>query len=258
MQQQDVRNAWVQIAQAEEEAFKPKPKKPKVEIPQPPALPLKIDHKGAKWYLEEFLGINEENGEKMIKETPLGSKISVFFAKVYGITTVFNEDGKLVLKSQIYNLKERNKALVLFSLNNQFTGELLVKALENLEDSQLTIINAWLSPVVITTTDKQIHKAVWEIKKTALRNLINYMKQNDMPTVVGRELFFGLTKKKEGVRVWCEPVVDDKTQPPKRVEEVSEDVLKLAFELLSEFEQYKAKFNSLTFKQDDDDIPLEL
>ncbi len=253
---QDIKNIWVQIAQAEEEAFKPKSKKPKVEIPQPPALPLKIDHKGARWYLEEFLGVNEETGEKQVNEISLGSKISVFFAKVYGITTVFNEDGKLVLKSQIYNLKERNKAVVLYSLNNQFTGELLVSSLEKLEGSEFTIINAWLAPVVITTTDKQIYKAVWEIKKTALRNLINYMKQNEIYTLVGRELFLGLTKKKEGVRVWCEPFVDDKTQPPKRVEEVSDEVLKLAFELLSEFEEYKNKFNSLTFKQDDD-IPLE-
>jgi hypothetical protein len=247
----------MQLTQAEEETFKPKPKKPKVEIPQPPALPLKIDHKGARWYLEEFLGINEENGEKTINEIPLGSKISVFFAKVYGITTVFNKDGRLVLKSQIYNLKERSKAVVLYSMNNQFTGELLVSSLERLEGGEFTIINAWLSPVVITTTDKQIHKAVWEIKKTALRNLINYMKQNEIPTLVGRELFLGLTKKKEGMRVWCEPFVDDKTQPPKRVEEVSDEVLKLALELLSEFEEYKNKVNSMAFKKDDD-IPLEL
>ncbi len=256
--QQDVRTVWMQLTQAEEEAFKPqpKPKKPKVELPQPPALPLKIHHTETMWYLEEFLGINEENGEKMFNKIFLGSKISVFFAKIYGITTVFNEDGKLVLKSQIYNLKERNKALVLFSLNNQFTSELLVNALEKLEGGELTIINAWLSPVIITAK-KQTHKAIWEIKKTALRNLINYMKQNEIPTLVGRELLLGLTKKKEGMRVWCEPFVDDKVQPPKRVEEVSEEVLKLAFELLSEFEEYKAKFNSLTFKQDDD-IPVEL
>lgn len=256
---QDVRNIWTQIAQAEEEAFKPKPKpkKPKTELPQPPALPLKINHNFAEWYLEEFLGINEENGEKMINKISLGSKISVFFAKIYGITSVFNEDGKLVLKSQIYNLKERNNALVLYSINNQFTRELLVNALEKLEGSEFTIINAWLSPVVITTTDGQIHRAVWEIKKTALRNLINYMKENEIFTLVGRELFLGLTKKKQGMRVWCEPFIDDKTQPPKRVEEVSDAVLKVAFDYLSEFEKYKAKFNSLTFKQDDD-IPLEL
>jgi len=257
--QQDIRNVWVQMTEAEEEAFKPKPKpqKPKIEIPQPPALPLKIDHNFAKWYLEEFLGVNEENGEKIINQIQLGSKISVFFAKIYGITTVFNGDGKLVLKSQIYNLKERNKALVLFSLNNQFTGELLVNALEKLEGEEFTIINAWLSPIIITTTNGEIHRAVWEIKKTALRNLINYMKQNEIPTLVGRELLLGLTKRKEGMRVWCEPFVDDKTQPPKRVEEVSEHVLKLAFEFLSEFEKYKTKFNSLTFKQDDE-IPVEL
>ncbi len=256
MQGQDIRSIWVQLTQAEEEAFKPKPKKPKIEIPQPPALPLKIHHTEVSWYLEEFLGIDEENGEKIVNKIFLGTKISVFFAKIYGLTTVFNEDGKLILKSQIYNLKERNKAVVLYSLNNQFTGELLVSALEKLGGGEFTIINAWLSPVVITTLDGQIHKAVWEIKKTALRNLINYMRQNEVPTLVGRELFLGLTKKKEGMRVWCEPFVDDKTQPPKRVEEVSEEVLKSAFELLSEFEEYKNKFNSLTFKQNDD-IPIE-
>jgi len=256
---QNIRETWKHIVQTEEETFKPKPKpkKPKVEIPQPPALPLKINHADMLWYLEEFLGINEENGEKIVNKIYLGSKIFVFFAKVYGITTVFNDDGKLVLKSQIYNLKERNKALVLYSLNGQFNGELLVSALEKLENGEFTIINAWLSPVVITTTKGEIHKAVWEIKKTALRNLINYMKQNEIYTLVGWELFLGLVKKKEGMRVWCEPFVDDKTQPPKRVDEVSDEVLKIAFNLLSEFEEYKSKFNSLTFKQDDD-IPLEL
>lgn len=253
----DIKETWKQLVQTEEEAFKPKPKK-KVEIPKPPAPSLKIDHKGVRWFLEEFLGTDEATGEKLTNETPLGSKISVFFAKIYGVTTVFNEDGKLVLKSQIYNLKERSKALVLYSLNNQFSGELLVEALEKLEGGEFTIINAWLSPVVITTTDGKIYKALWEIKKTALRNLINYMKQNEIPTLVGRELFLVLTKKKEGVRVWCEPIIDDKTQPPKRVEEVAEDVLKIAFDFLSEFEQYKTKFNSLTFKQDEDEIPLEL
>jgi hypothetical protein len=58
--------------------------------------------------------------------------------------------------------------------------------------------------------------------------------------------------------MWSEP----KVVSVKSVENVSDNVLKVAYEYLSEFEQFRTQYNNTLFKNsadtDLDDIPLEL
>jgi uncharacterized HAD superfamily protein len=58
------------------------------------------------------------------------------------------------------------------------------------------------------------------------------------------------------VKTWSEP----KVVSVKSVDNVSNDVLKIAYEYLSEFEQFRTQYNNSLFKNtsSDDDIPLEL
>jgi hypothetical protein len=228
---QDLKQAWKQLIQ--EEA-----KQSSTQALSYPALQLRIDHDKATWVLEE---------------KDLGNSLSFFVAKVYSQTTVFNSNGNLVLKSQIYAPKERNKALVLYSLNGVFTGNLLVEALKRLEETELTIINAWVLPIIIISNEPQ--KAVWEAKRSALKVLINFMREENISTLTGHELTVKLVKQKSGVKTWSEP----KVVAVNTVDSVSDDVLKVAYEFLSEFEQFRTKYNNSVFSNaSEGDIPLEL
>jgi hypothetical protein len=230
---QNFKEAWKQIVQEEV-------KQSTTQAISYPAPQLKIDHDKAVWVLGE-----EE----------LGNQLSFFVAKTYAQTTVFNSNGNLVLKSQIHTPKERSKALVLYSMNGVFTGSLLIEALKRLDETELTIINAWVLPIVIVA--QKPLKAVWEAKRSALKVLINFMREENLSTLTGHELTVKLVKQKSGVKTWSEP----KVVSVKSVDNVSDDVLKTAYEYLSEFEQFRTQYNNSLFKNvatSDDDIPLEL
>jgi hypothetical protein len=231
---QDLKQVWKQLVQEET-------KQNTNQVLSYPAPQLRIDHDKAVWVLEE---------------QELGNQISFFIAKVYAQTTVFNSNGNLVLKSQIYTPRERSRALVLYSINGVFTGNLLVEALKRLEETELTIINAWVLPVVIVAQEPI--KAVWEAKRSALKVLINFMREENISTLTGHEITAKLVKQKSGVKNWSEP----KVVAVKTVDAVSDDVLKVAYEFLSEFEEFRNKYNSGVFKNtsdtDLDNIPLEL
>lgn len=228
---QDLRQAWKQLMQ--EEA-----KQSSAQVLSYPAPQLKIDHDKAVWVL----------GEK-----DLGNSLSFFVVKTFAQTTVFNSNGNLVLKSQIYAPRERSKALVLYSLNGVFTGNLLVEALKRLEETELTIINAWVLPVLIIAQEPV--KAVWEAKRSALKVLINFMREENLTTLTGHELTVKLVRQKSGVKMWSEP----KVVAVNTVDSVSDDVLKVAYEFLSEFEQFRTKYNNSVFSNaSEGDIPLEL
>lgn len=229
---QNFKEAWKQIVQEEV-------KQSTTQAISYPAPQLKIDHDKAVWVLGE-----EE----------LGNQLSFFVAKTYAQTTVFNSNGNLVLKSQIHTPKERSKALVLYSMNGVFTGSLLIEALKRLDETELTIINAWVLPIVIVA--QKPLKAVWEAKRSALKVLINFMREENLSTLTGHELTVKLVKQKSGVKTWSEP----KVVSVKSVDNVSDDVLKIAYEYLSEFEQFRTQYNNSLFKNtsSDDDIPLEL
>jgi hypothetical protein len=232
---QDLRQAWKQLIQEEI-------KQGATQVLSYPAPQLRINHDKATWILGE--------GQE------LGNQLSFFVVKVYAQTTVFNSNGNLVLKSQIYTPRERNKALVLYSINGVFTGNLLVEALKRLEETELTIINAWVLPIVIVAQEPL--KAIWEAKRSALKVLINFMREENLSTLTGHELTVKLVKQKSGVKMWSEP----KILSVKSVENVSDDILKVAYEYLSEFEQFRAQYNNSLFKNtsdtDLDDLPLEL
>ena len=189
------------------------------------------------------------------EEQELGNQVSAFIVKTYSQTTIFNADGKLVLKSQIYAPRERNKALVLYSLGGQFTNTLLTEALKNINEDEFSVINAWILPVVITNT-QELQKAVWEAKRSALKSLINFMKEEAISGLTGYELTIKLIKQRNGVKIWAEP----KVVGVKSVDHISEDILKLAYEYLTEFEQFRIRYNSAVFRSQsaDADIPIEL
>ncbi len=233
---QDIRNIWKQLQQ--EEA------RPTTSLPTYPAPPFKINHDKSIWVLGEVEG------------QELGNQVSVFIVKTYAQTTVFNSSGNLVLKSQIYTPRERSKALVLYSMNNVFTGNLLVEALKRLDETELTIINAWVLPVVIVAQTPI--KAVWEAKRSALKSLINFMKEEGISSLTGYELVVKLVKQRNGVKIWSEP----KVISVKSVDSVSDEVLKTAYEFLSEFQEFVSKYNSGVFRNtsntDLDDAPFEL
>ncbi len=232
---QNIRETWKQIIQ--EEA-----KQSATQVLSYPAPQLKIDHDKAIWVLGE--------GQE------LGNQISFFIVRVFMQTTVFNSNGNLVLKSQIYTPRERNKALVVYSMNNVFTGSLLVEALKRLEETELTIINAWVLPVVIVVQEPI--KAVWEAKRSSLKVLINFMREENISTLTGHELSVKLVKQKSGVKTWSEP----KVISVRTVDTVSDNVLKVAYEYLSEFEQFRTQYNNSLFRNTSDtgldDLPLEL
>jgi len=233
MQNQNIRETWKQLIQEEV-------KQSVSSTISYPAPQLKIDHDKAIWVLGE--------GQE------LGNQLSFFVVKTYAQTTVFNSNGNLVLKSQIYTPKERSKTLVLYSMNNLFTGNLLVEALKRLEETELTIINAWVLSIVIVS--KELQKAVWEAKRSALKVLINFMREENLSTLTGHLLDVKLVKQKSGVKMWSEP----KVVSVKSVESVSDDVLKVAYEFLTEFEQFRNQYNNTLFKNasiSDDDTPLE-
>jgi len=229
----DIKQVWKQIVQEEV-------KQNTNQVLSYPAPQLRINHDKAIWVLGE---------------QELSNQISFFVVKVFMQTTVFNSNGNLVLKSQIYTPKERSKALVLYSMNGVFTGNLLVEALKRLEETELTIINAWVLPVVIVAQEPI--KAIWEAKRSALKVLINFMKEENLSTLTGHELSVKLVKQKSGVKTWSEP----KVLSIKSVESVSDNVLQSAYEFLSEFEQFRSQYNNLLFKNtsdtDLDEIPLE-
>jgi len=228
----NIREAWKQILQ--EEA-----KQSSTQVLSYPAPVLKIDHNEAVWVFGE--------GQK------LGNQISFFITKVFMQTTVLNSNGNLVLKSQIYVPRERSKALVLYSMNGVFTGNLLVEALKRLEETELIIINAWVLPVVIVAQEPI--KAVWEAKKSSLKTLINFMREENLTTLTGHELSVKLVKQKSGMKIWSEP----KVVSVKSVDNVSDNILKTAYEFLSEFEQFRSQYNNSLFKNtsdtDLDDLP---
>jgi len=226
---QNFKEAWKQLQQ--EEA------KPTTSLPTYPAQQLKINHDKAIWTLGE--------------EQELGNQVSVFVVKTYAQTTIFNSNGNLVLKSQIFTPKERGKALVLYSLSGQFTNTLLVEALKNINEEEFSVINSWILPVVITST-KETVKAVWDAKRSALKSLINFMKEENISSLTGYELTIKLVKQKNGVKVWAEP----KVVSMKHVDNLSDDILKTAYEYLTEFEQFRVKYNSAVFRRtDNDDLP---
>jgi hypothetical protein len=230
---QDIKQVWKQLIQEEV-------KQNTTQVLSYPAPQLRIDHDKVIWVLGE-----EE----------LGNQLSFFVVKVFMQTTVFNSNGNLVLKSQIYTPKERSKSLVLYSMNNVFTGNLLVEALKRLEETELTIINAWVLPIVIVS--REPIKAVWEAKRSSLKVLINFMREENLNTLTGHELTVKLVKQKSGVKTWSEP----KVVSIKSVDSVSDEVLKVAYEYLSEFEQFRTQYNNSLFRNtsdDLDDIPLEL
>jgi len=231
---QDIRSAWKQILQEEV-------KQSSTQVLSYPTPQLKIDHDKTVWVLE---------GQE------LGNQISLFVVKVYMQTTVFNSNGNLVLKSQIYTPRERSKALVLYSMNGVFTGNLLAEALKRLDEAEFSVINSWVLPIVIVS--KELLRAVWEAKRSALKVLINFMREENILTLTGHQLDVKLVKQKSGMKIWSEP----KVVSVKSVEIVSDDVLKVAYEYLSEFERFRTQYNNSLFKNttdsDLDDTPLEL
>ncbi|MDM7320302.1 MAG: hypothetical protein P3W91_001070 [Fervidobacterium sp.] len=227
----DFKQIWKQL-QAEEA-------KSSVSLPAYPAQQLKINHDKASWILEE---------------QELGNQVSMFVIKTFAQTTVFDSNGRLILKSQIYTPREKAKALVLYSIGGQYTNTLLTEALKNINEDEFSVVNSWILPVVITST-KKLQKAVWEAKRSALKSLINFMKEESINRLSGYELKTKLVKQKNGVKIWSEP----KVVGAKSVEYVDEDILKFAYEYFTEFEQFIVKYNTTIFRsQNTDDIPVEL
>jgi hypothetical protein len=227
--EKNIKEVWKELVS--EEA------KPSVSLPSFPAKQLKINHDEAVWMLED---------------QKLSNQISMFVVRTYMQTTIFNTDGRLVLKSQIYTPKERSKALVLYSLGGQFTNSLLTEALKHIEEQEFSVINSWILPVVITS-QKEPAKAWWDAKRSSLKVLINLMKEEQINTLSGYELVVKLVKQKNGVKMWSEP----KVMAIRNIEVLSENILKLAHEYLVEWEQFRIKYNASSFKQDND-ISIEL
>jgi hypothetical protein len=226
---QDIKQTWKQLQQEEV--------KPTTSLPTYPAPQLRINHDKAVWTIGE--------------EQELGNQVSVFVVKTYAQTTIFNSNGNLVLKSQIFAPRERNKALVLYSMGGQFTNTLLVEALKNINEDEFSVINAWILPVVITSTKEPL-KAVWEAKRSALKSLINFIKEESISSITGYELTIKLVKQKNGVKIWAEP----KVVGVKHVDNLSDDILKIAYEYLTEFEQFRLKYNTTVFRKvSSDDLP---
>jgi hypothetical protein len=226
---QDIREAWKQLQQEEV--------KPATSLLTYPAPQLRINHDKAVWTIGE--------------EQELGNQVSVFVVKTYAQTTIFNSNGNLVLKSQIFAPRERNKALVLYSMGGQFTNTLLVEALKNINEDEFSVINAWILPVVITSTKEPL-KAVWEAKRSALKSLINFIKEESISSITAYELTIKLVKQKNGVKIWAEP----KVVGVKHVDNLSDDILKIAYEYLTEFEQFRLKYNTTVFRKvSSDDLP---
>jgi len=217
--------------------------KPATSLPQFPERPLKIDHDKAVWVLS--------NGEATAE---LGNQVSMFVVRTYLQSTVFNADGRLVLKSQLYTPREKQKALVLYSLGGQFTNTLLAEALRHIDDTEFTVINSWILPVVITSQKDPV-KAWWEAKRSSLKALINLMKEEGIRSLVGYEITAKLIKQKNGMKMWSEP----KITSLKNFETVQENVLEIAHEYLTTWESFRVQYNSFSFKkQQEDDIPIEL
>ena len=229
MAEKNIKEVWKEFIS--EEA------KSSASLPSFPAKQLKINHDEAVWMLED---------------QKLSNQISIFIVRTYMQTTIFNPDGRLVLKSQIYTPKERNKALVLYSLGGQFTNTLLTETLRQIEEQEFSVINSWIIPVVITS-QKEPTKAWWDAKKTSLKVLINFMKEEQISSLTGYELVVKLVKQKNGMKIWSEP----KVIAIRNLEVLSENVLKVAHEYLVEWEQFRIKYNTSSFKQDQD-IPIEL
>jgi len=218
--------------------------KPASSLPTFPGPQLKIDHDKAVW----VLNLNGETVE-------LGNQVSMFVVRMYMQTTVFNADGRLVLKSQLYTPREKQKALVLYNINGQFTNTLLAEALRHIDDTEFTVINSWILPIIITST-KEPTKAWWDAKRSALKALINLMKEEGIKSLAGYEIAAKLIKQKNGMKMWSEPKITNL----KNFEAVPENSLKIAHEYLTTWESFKVQYNSFSFKkqQEDDDIPVEL
>jgi hypothetical protein len=81
------------------------------------------------------------------------------------------------------------------------------------------------------------------------------MREENLTTLTGHELTVKLVRQKSGVKMWSEP----KVVAVNTVDSVSDDVLKVAYEFLSEFEQFRTKYNNSVFSNaSEGDIPLEL
>ncbi len=171
-------------------------------------------------------------------------------------TTVVNLNGSLVLKSQIYTPKEKSRALVLYSIDGQFTNTLLTEALRHIDETEFTVINSWILPVIITSppqNQKEPIKAWWNANRSALKALINLLKEEQLKSLTGYEITSKLIKQRAGMKTWAEPKIVN----IKNLDSVSENTLKIAYEYLTTWESFRVQYNSVIFKKQED-TSLEL
>jgi hypothetical protein len=195
-----------------------------------PAPFLSIDHKENTWTL-----VDRNTKEKY----PLGKEIEIATTQTFVQTKVFTSAGVLRAMSQIVLPSERRNML------NVITGELW-ENVEIREDD--VVINSWIVPTIIKT-DKDYIKAIWEIKRTSLKAMINFLQENNLRNLNALQLKLSLVSRREGVKKWAEP----KVLQFKSLKECQDDkLLVVALEFIKAFHEFRKEFNLQAIQSNED------
>ena len=197
---------------------------------QYPAKFLTIDHKSGSWQLVD----------RTTKEATLLQKdIKVVTGQVLLQSKIFTSAGLLRAISQIVLPSERKNMLDLIS------GELWSEKVEALNDGDV-VINSWLVPVVI---DGSYTKAIWEIKRTALKAVINFIQENNLKNLNGLMLKLSLINRKEGgMKKWSEPKIVEYSN----ITEVKDEkLLQTLLDFTREFQEFRKNYNLQAIQNED-------
>jgi len=196
-----------------------------------PAPFLSIDHKGNTWMLVD----------RNTKEThSLGKEIEIATTQTFIQTKVFTSAGVLRAMSQIVLLSERKNML------NVITGDLW-QNVEIGEDD--VVINSWIVPIIIKV-DKDYIRAIWEIKRTSLKAMINFLQENNLRNLNALQMKLSLVSRREGnVKKWSEP----KVVQFKSLKECQDDkLLAVVLEFIKAFHEFRKEFNLQAIQSNED------
>jgi len=195
-----------------------------------PAPFLSIDHKENTWTL-----VDRNTKEKY----PLGKEIEIATTQTFIQTKVFTSAGVLRAMSQIVLPSEKRNML------NVITGDLW-QNVEIGEDD--VVINSWIVPVVIKTDD--YIKAIWEIKRTSLKAIINFLQENNLRNLNALQMKISLVSRREGnVKKWAEP----KVLQFKSLKECQDDkLLVVVLEFIKAFHEFRKEFNLQAIQSNED------
>jgi len=207
----------------------PQPERRSVQFPAPF---LTIDHKAGVWTLTD----------RANKETiPLSKEIEVATTQTFIQSKVFTSAGVLKAISQIVLPSERKNML------NILTGELWDEV--EIQEGDVAI-NSWLIPVVIST--ENYTKAIWEIKRTSMKAVINFIQENNLRNLNGLQVKLSLINRREGnMKKWAEPKI---TQYKSLKESTDDKLLTTALEFIKEFHGFRKQYN-LQAIQNNEDLP---